>query len=152
MATQAPSLRLDEGLLERALVELATCGALRRECVCFFHGPLAEPAMIDGLWHPRHSSDRCGYSVDGGWLDWAWRRLVRDRRSIRMQLHSHPDRAFHSATDDRYPLIHTPGFLSLVLPRFGAPPQTLADAYLAELQADGSWRELDPLAALEIAR
>jgi hypothetical protein len=127
MATRTPRLRLDEGLLERALVELATCGARHRECVCFFHGPLDEPALIDGLWHPRHNSDRCGYSVEGEWLDWAWRRLARDRRTIRMQLHTHPDHAFHSRTDDRYPLIHSASspssyLASAPLPRLSPTP------------------------------
>jgi hypothetical protein len=35
------------------------------------------------------------------------------------QVHSHPHEAFHSETDDTYPIVTGRGGLSLVVPRFG---------------------------------
>jgi hypothetical protein len=50
--------------------------------------------------------------------------------------------AFHSASDDAYPIIHRTGFLSLVIPNFAMGPVGFDDAYLTEIQADGSWQEI----------
>ena len=46
--------------------------------------------------------------------------------------------------DDRYPLAPSPGFHSLVIPRFGIGAVSLNDAYLAVLEDDGTWAERDP--------
>src|SRR5437764_13990209 len=43
------------------------------------------------------------------------------------QLHSHPDEAYHSRTDDTYPIATTIGSLSLVIPYFAREPFFLAD-------------------------
>jgi proteasome lid subunit RPN8/RPN11 len=44
--------------------------------------------------------------------------LRADRLIIAAQVHSHPDRAFHSAADDRWAIVRHEGALSIVLPRF----------------------------------
>jgi len=67
-----------------------------------------------------------------------------------VQVHTHPGEAFHSRTDDRFPIIHTPGFLSLVIPDYGLGPVGFAGAYLAELGSDGRWREVAAPARLRI--
>ena len=54
----------------------------------------------------------------------------------------HPAEAFHSPTDDAFPMIHTVGFLSLVIPNFALGPIGFQDAFLTEIQADGHWREV----------
>jgi len=70
---------------------------------------------------------------------------------VHARIHSHPCEAFHSATDDAYPIVATPGFYSLVLPRFGEEPQTLSDAYLARLEVDGTFAEVDVFECLGAA-
>jgi hypothetical protein len=137
-------MRLGEGLFERTLATLRDCGAGREECVVFWTGPLEEPLLVDGLLHPRHSAARGGYEIDQGWLARAWVELGVKCQTIRVQIHTHPREAFHSATDDAFPVVGTAGFLSLVLPRFAAPPQTLTDAYLARLRSDGEWSAHEP--------
>jgi hypothetical protein len=52
------------------------------------------------------------------------------------------ERHFISKTDDDYPIIHKPGFLSLVIPGFGLGPVGFKDAYLTEIQSDGRWQEV----------
>lgn len=39
---------------------------------------------------------------------------------ILAQIHSHPRSAFHSSIDDAHPISHQPGFISIVVPDFGA--------------------------------
>ncbi len=83
-----------------------------------------------------------GFALDDRWLSAFWLRLGRDNMGVHIQVHTHPREAFHSSTDDNFPLIHTPGFLSLVIPNFGLGPVGFRDAYLAEIQGDGSWRRV----------
>lgn len=146
----AEPLRLGEGLVEQTLARLRNCGAGRRECVVFWTGPLVAPALADGLLHPLHRAGLGGYEVDQGWLARTWTQLAAEGRAIRAQVHTHPREAFHSATDDAFPIISTAGFLSLVIPRFAAPPQTLGDAFLARLEADGGWSSHEPRSLLAI--
>jgi len=44
--------------------------------------------------------------------------LYRNGERLAVQVHSHPTEAFHSDTDDAYPMVTTRGGLSLVVPDF----------------------------------
>jgi hypothetical protein len=143
---------VDEGLLEEAFVHLRRCGAGRRECVCYLSGPIAVPAVLDRVLHPLHDATESHYEVDPGWLDLTSRRLARESREIRLQVHVHGGSAYHSTLDDAYPIVSVPGFLSLVLPDFARGPVGLNRSYLARIDADGGWSEHDPESLLEIQR
>jgi hypothetical protein len=143
-------LVVEEGLLRQTFLELRRCGAGRAECVVVWTGPVAGTGCVDGLLHPDHSASAAGYDVDGGWLTVTSLALAAERRSIRAQVHTHPGAAYHSRTDDHYPIVAAPGLLSLVIPRFALGPVGLAGAHLAELQADGSWVSVDPAQGLVI--
>jgi hypothetical protein len=142
------ALVVGEGLLSQTLSIVRGCGAGRGECVAFWAGPVDRPGFVDTVLHPDHRAGRGGYEVSEEWLTEAWERLDREGLAIRVQVHTHPFEAFHSATDDAYPVVATPGFYSLVLPRFGEEPQTLADAYLARLEADGRFVEVNVIEVL----
>lgn len=43
---------------------------------------------------------------------------------------------------DAYPIIPSAGFLSLVIPRFAMDRMGFDDAYLTEIQDNGTWREV----------
>jgi hypothetical protein len=60
---------------------------------------------------------------------------------ILAQLHTHGGRAFHSSTDDHYPISSQRGFLSIVVPNFGNDPPGRGWAFY-EHQGGGSWRQL----------
>jgi hypothetical protein len=92
--------------------------------------------------HPVHQAHVAGFAVDGTWLTEFWKQLSRRKMGVRVQVHTHPGAAFHSPTDDAYPMVPSLGFLSLVIPNFGLGPVGFKDAYLAELQEDGSWAEV----------
>jgi hypothetical protein len=59
-----------------------------------------------------------------------------------VQVHTHPKAAFHSLTDDTWPIVHTLGFLSLVVPNFGMGEISFEGAFLAELNANGRFEEV----------
>lgn len=61
--------------------------------------------------------------------------------SILAQVHSHPYAAFHSTIDDRNPISHQVGFLSIVVPNFAAG-QPRDGWSLNEYLGAGRWRAL----------
>jgi hypothetical protein len=141
-----------EGLLAETFAYLRGCGSGRHECVCYWSGAIARPSHPDRVLHPAHTATARHYEVDGAWLDRAWRSLAHEGREIVLQVHTHGARAFHSETDDEFPIVSTAGFLSLVVPDFALGEVGLANAYLAHLEADGSWAELDPETTIEVTR
>lgn len=58
------------------------------------------------------------------------------------QLHAHPTDAYHSATDDAFPIVTALGGLSIVAPNFGREGILGAGTRAYRLGATG-WRELD---------
>lgn len=105
-------------------------------------GPAAGPSSVDAFHHPPHSATPGHYELDPAWVHVFWVELGQSRRSIRAQVHTHLGPAFHSLTDDSYPIVHMPGFLSLVVP-FGAmvePDEAML--WLAEIDERGRWRRI----------
>lgn len=61
------------------------------------------------------------------------------------QVHTHPGVAYHSPTDDGYPLVTLIGALSLVIPDFGRYGIDHQDRWAwYRLRARGVWEQLDP--------
>jgi hypothetical protein len=137
-----------DALLADSFDHFRRCGTGRRECVVFWTGPLSDPERIDGVVHPDHQSGSFGYEIDVAWLKRFWLNLHEQQRTVRVQVHTHPRDAFHSATDDAYAVSQRPGFLSLVIPDFGLREVSLRNAALFELADSGEWRELTPASVL----
>jgi hypothetical protein len=100
--------------------------------------------------HPDHKAHAGGFELSSAWISRFWGELSRTGRGIRVQVHTHPREAFHSSTDDAFPIIHSVGFLSLVIPDFANGAVGFERAYLAEIMADGKWRSVAPQSRLEI--
>jgi hypothetical protein len=136
-------LTLGTGLWDATLDQLRQCGAGRAECVCYWTGPADAPDRIDALIHPVHTGSGGHYDLDDAWLHRFWVALGAQRRSVRVQVHTHMTTAFHSPTDDTFPIVHTPGFLSLVVPN-GAFGRIADDKlWLAEIAPDGAWQRVE---------
>lgn len=144
------AISLAPGVLKASFEHFRRCGAGRSECVVVWVGPLANPAHVDEVIHPRHTSTTVGYDIDPRWIGELWHDLARRERTVRAQVHTHPGRAYHSSVDDELALVHTPGYLSLVIPRFAEGPVGLKDSYLAIRANDGSWHQTSPHTTLEI--
>jgi hypothetical protein len=133
---------VQKAILVSTFQYLRRCGRGRRECQVLWTSAWKSPEAITGVVHPEHRAHAGGFVVDGAWLNCLWLDLSRRGEGIRLQVHSHPTLAFHSATDDGYPIVHTPGFLSLVIPDFGTGEVSLQNAFLAEIGEDGCFREV----------
>jgi hypothetical protein len=140
-AVKGGVLNLAASILPATFQIFRDCGRGRCECAVFWTGPAAS-SIVDGLEHPIHTRSPGGYEVDSRWLTEFWKQLAAVRRSVKVQVHTHPSRAFHSTTDDRWPIISQAGFLSIVIPDFAAGPPNLEAAWIGRLQANGQWQKL----------
>ena len=134
--------RLERGLLDETFRDFRECGCGRDECQMLWLSPWSQPQTITHVVHPKHDGHYGGFVLDDGWLNDFWLHLGKTHMGVRAQVHTHPREAFHSRTDDEFPIIHTPGFLSLVIPDFGLGPVGFEEAYLTEIQPNGRWKEV----------
>jgi hypothetical protein len=65
--------------------------------------------------------------------------LYRNHQVLAVQIHTHPQEAYHSETDDTYPIVTTLGGLSLVVPRFCRDRLLSRGLAVYRLDTDG-WR------------
>jgi len=80
--------------------------------------------------------------------------LYQAKKELIAQLHSHPTNAYHSDTDDEYPVVTTMGGLSLVVPDFASRPFDLRAYATYRLSERATWnemREMDVLKLIKIA-
>jgi hypothetical protein len=133
--------RLPHDLLEGTFALFRNCGCGERECQVLWVSPWAAPETITKVVHPKHDAHVGGFVLDTAWLNDFWVALAQDGLGIRVQVHTHPGEAFHSPIDDAFPIIHTTGFLSLVIPNFAFGPIGFGGAYLTEIREDGRWHE-----------
>lgn len=133
---------LPRRMLDESFAIFRSCGGNQRECQLYWLSEWETPLDLVEVSHPRHTASACGLSIDSGWINKFWNDLSQRRRSVHVQVHTHPGAAFHSAVDDAFPLLCHAGFLSLVIPDFAMGPVGFERAYLTELQPDGGWSEV----------
>jgi hypothetical protein len=80
-------------------------------------------------------------TVDGDALHALNRWLYEQEQTLAVQIHTHPRRAYHSTTDDTYPIVTQRGGLSLVVPDFAVAGVRGGGTALYRLGEDG-WRRL----------
>lgn len=141
---------LPRQLLDETFDRLRSCGGGRRECQALWVGPWSDPKRISRVVHPQHSASAVGFTLADNWLTAFWSSLAEAGEGVRVQVHTHPGAAYHSTTDDAFPILTVPGFLSLVIPRFALGPIGFEGAFLARLGEDGCWREVPIRDHLEI--
>ena len=86
--------------------------------------------------------------VDGSELHRLNMWLYEAQQVIGVQVHSHPADAYHSETDDTYPIATLDGSLSIVLPFFGRDGWGSSDIAVYRLGRDGWLEPTGPLSDL----
>jgi hypothetical protein len=135
------ALRLAREVVRETFRVLRECGRGECECAVYLTGPAFDD-LVDGVEHPVHKRSAFGYQIDDGWLTEFWKRLGTSMRSIKAQVHTHPEEAFHSATDDQWPIVSQSGFISIVIPNFASGEPSLDNAWVGRLQPNGKWRQV----------
>jgi hypothetical protein len=131
-------------LLAETFDQLRVCGDGRRECVVYWTSATEEPNRVTEVVHPQHTASALGYEVDSAWVNALFLDLRRRRRTVRVQVHTHPGRASHSEVDDEFALAPATGFISLVLPDFAAGAPGLAETHAVVMKPDGAWKAVPP--------
>jgi hypothetical protein len=142
--------RLQGSMIEETFEILRSCGSNKHECQIYWLSSWDSPSVITEIAHPLHTSSRAGLCIDSEWINKFWLELARRNLGVRVQIHTHPDEAYHSATDDEFPLVHSVGFLSLVIPNFAMGSVGMQDAYLTEMQPSGRWQQVDVRSRIQI--
>jgi len=144
------TVRLSKALMEETFKVLRECGDGRRECQALWVSAWRNPDAISRVIHPHHTAHSGGFQVEDSFINELWLDLAKSGSGVRVQVHTHPGTAFHSGTDDSWPIVHTTGFLSLVIPNFALGPVGLREAYLAQIDHEGRWREVDAAALIDM--
>lgn len=137
-------LQLGRGAWAATLAQLRDHGQGQNECVVYWSASQDQLSVADRVVHPEHTATPWHYAPTQEWLNEFFVSLVRERRSVVAQVHTHKTIACHSPTDDKGALVHVPGFLSLVVPDFAMRTPRLDRIYLAEVAPDGTWQEVAP--------
>lgn len=121
------------------------CGNGSRECVTFWAASrtASDIAEVARVIHPQHAATLVSTQVGPDVLYDINESLYTNRQMLVAQLHIHPGPAFHSATDDAFPIVQSPGFYSIVLPDFGSRGlKGMPGCFVAEFSLDLDWRAL----------
>jgi hypothetical protein len=78
--------------------------------------------------------------------------LYENRMSIIVQIHTHPTDAYHSETDDAFPIATTNGCISIVIPNFARQPFALHHCAVYRLKGQAGWVELSPQETFNLIR
>ena len=109
--------------VQEAYAHLRRVGQRRMEGVALWAGLVdGQDARITTTIIPQQTALRLPtglvYIVDDGELHRLNVRLYREGLTLVAQLHSHPEDAYHSDTDDAYPIVTALGGVSVVVPNF----------------------------------
>jgi hypothetical protein len=104
--------------------QLRTAGRDRVECFVLWSGvQKANTFVVHSAHVPRQTAyrltDGLCVRVNGDELHRLNMWLFEHHEQLGVQVHSHPTDAYHSETDDTYPIVTVRGGLSLVVPNFG---------------------------------
>lgn len=113
------------GVADTTDAALRKAGARGHEAFVLWTGTMdADTFAVQHAYLPtqtgHHLPDGICVTVDGDELHQLNRWLYENGQRLGAQVHSHPARAYHSDTDDAFPIATQRGALSLVVPHFAA--------------------------------
>lgn len=134
--------------IELAYKHMRYAGALRVEGVALFAGNDSENTFyvketIIPLQKAMKFDEGLLYMVEGSELHRINVWLYENHMSLIAQIHSHPGKAYHSSTDDAYPIIATVGGMSIVIPNFAKDEINVQRWAVYRLSGDNEWIELN---------
>lgn len=137
---------LPRTLIAQTLAPLQKAGRAGNEAFVLWGGQARGRAAFEFRqgYLPKQTATRTRHGllvvVDGAELFRVNREFYRQGLTLAGQIHSHPTNAYHSDTDDTYPLITLKGGLSVVVPDFGRGGQDqLSNWAWYRLAGTGDW-------------
>jgi hypothetical protein len=136
------SYELRHGLLSHTQQLLRERSRTRSEAYTVWVGEIAQKrAVVRDAWPVEANADARHAAVAYKEVLELASRVAAQKWYVLAQLHTHGGRAFHSATDDAYPISSQKGFISIVVPNFGEGAPGEGWAYY-EHEGGGRWRAL----------
>jgi len=141
-------------VVEEADAQLRAAGRARSECFVLWSGVQEHDTFHVRTGHvPRQTayrfSDGLCVRVEGDELHRLNVWLFEHGEQLAVQVHSHPTEAYHSDTDDTYPIVTVRGCLSLVVSDFGCAGLR-GDGVACYRLGHSGWDELSPDEAKQI--
>jgi hypothetical protein len=101
-------------------------------------------ATISSIIVPRQIATRLSFRIPPGETFPILAQIAEVGMVIPIQVHSHPNEAFHSEADDRWAFVRHSGAISIVVPDFGAIEEREFDGRTAffRLNSGGVWQEM----------
>lgn len=118
----------------------------RKECVLFWLGRReAGVQRIIDVYRPVQRNSIDYFEIPRAGMAALMDRLRSQSLYVVSQIHTHPGRAFHSPTDDRWAIVRHVGALSIVLPYFAKSTTIenfLEQAAVYQLDCSNTWNEV----------
>lgn len=145
MTTVRMPIRIPTALVDRTDSDILTLGRGRVEAMILWSGRMeGGMGFVTTVHAPAQKAlempDGLCVFVEGPELDRLNRWLYAQEETLLAQIHSHPQRAYHSDTDDRFPIATSEGSLSIVVPFFGSTGLRGPGVVAYQLQK-GQWRQ-----------
>lgn len=142
-------VNLPPQVLEATYAHLRQAGGLRVEGVALWAGvENAQEFDVKEVIIPKQTALRLEqglcYIVTEDELHRINVRLFDTKLRLVAQVHSHPKDAYHSDTDDLYPMVTKLGCLSVVIPDFAAGQVDLNSWAVFRLTARHTWSKVSP--------
>ena len=145
-------------VVDQTLAALQLAGQRQQEAFVLWGGRLSADSAT--CWFRScHMPDQTAHStrdgllvtVPGHALHAANLAFFQREELMAAQVHTHPTEAYHSATDDNFPLVTLAGAISVVVPDFAAGGrQDLHRWAWYRLLGPRSWEQLDPQSAVSL--
>lgn len=107
-------------IIQRTIAFLQENGLEGTESHCLWVGISRNTSFIvKEIIFPKQTKSAFSFMVSAEELDRINRELYNKKLELIAQVHSHPGKAFHSHTDNKFPVVTTLGGFSLVFPYYG---------------------------------
>lgn len=141
-------VQVSDEMIRETEAALRDAGASGYELFVLWTGQIDDDVLtIEHCWIPAQESYKLEEGlcvrIDADELDRLNRWLYTEKQILGVQIHAHPTDAFHSETDDFYPVVTSVGGLSIVVPDFCRRGLSDTETKVYRLASDG-WMELDP--------
>jgi len=150
--------RIPRSVLHETLAVLQEAGSEGHEAFVLWGGTVSQDetvVTVSTVIAPEQTAHKTSsgllVTVDGAALFKVNQTLYQRGELLVGQVHSHPTEAYHSDTDDHYPLVTLLGSLSVVVPDFASQaPKDMAHWAWYRLVGTGLWAELERTDRIEI--
>lgn len=144
------ALILSPDLIAVTLASLRMAGTMCKEGIVLWLGrrERAGEIRVVEVYVPDHEAESDYFWIPPESMQALLLHLQETTTFIASQVHSHPNKAFHSYADDQWAIVRHLGALSLVVPHFAQV--TTVDTFIQDiaafrLTAQNQWDELAPL-------